>query len=412
MHKVGESSPRFKAIKDHKKNWNKATKELISRIIAFKRALNGTAESKYSLPASKIGQPMPSEVISFLDALSSNYEAIANEAAKIISEQNDFSRQKSASVKLASSKLSRFWMYLKSPFLSDKNKKLRVSLLSSLASFEDLFKKFESSVMSSGDESIVKSFELFDKINNDFTIIYKTFDSLSQTDAADSNQQISDDIISQAQRTIEDMRYASNIPGAETHRQGTLFDSMAISFKNEKDLTTKKSIAEKMVSTHEHLLQMANELHKQDAKSFEELFQLVKQKKTALMTVADNFLTKWLKKKRHQLSPFDTTSANRLAIDEVSKDTRNIINELMDVLESRLNSQKVKMLLESIMNNIVVIKDRLEPLRHLIRGKMVKPDTDLMMRMIKQPDDDKKMEGLKRKYDALTDRKILDLLGK
>lgn len=81
-------------LRQRKKNWNKAVKEVINRMIEMKRALNGTGSEQYNLPASRIHNPIPSEVVSFLAELSSNFQQIASEASNIIQEQNQYSQNR------------------------------------------------------------------------------------------------------------------------------------------------------------------------------------------------------------------------------------------------------------------------------------------------------------------------------
>ena len=147
------NDPVQEALREHKDKWNLATKELINRIIAFKRALNGRGDPKYSLPPSKIQDSFPSEISSFLNNLSSNYDAVAQEALKIIQEQVSYSEKrkkpKTASITIeASNKLTRVWSYLKSPFLSEENKQARISLLKSIASLDKHLDQLEYEVLS------------------------------------------------------------------------------------------------------------------------------------------------------------------------------------------------------------------------------------------------------------------------
>lgn len=83
--------PLQEALRTHKDKWNSAVKEFISRVIAFKRALNGRGDAAYSLPPSNIKNPLPSEVGAFLREISSNFEQLAAEALRIEQEQEHYS---------------------------------------------------------------------------------------------------------------------------------------------------------------------------------------------------------------------------------------------------------------------------------------------------------------------------------
>lgn len=86
--------PVQEALRAHKDKWNLAAKEFISRVIAFKRALNGRGDNHYSLPPSNIKEPLPPNVGSFLNEISSNFEQLASEALKIQEEQSTYSKNR------------------------------------------------------------------------------------------------------------------------------------------------------------------------------------------------------------------------------------------------------------------------------------------------------------------------------
>lgn len=86
--------PIQEALRSHKDKWNLAAKEVISRIIAFKRALNGRGDPHYSLPPSNIKDPLPSSVGAFLNEITSNFEQLASEALKIEQEQAAYSQNR------------------------------------------------------------------------------------------------------------------------------------------------------------------------------------------------------------------------------------------------------------------------------------------------------------------------------
>lgn len=100
MEKSAKSSdPVQQALRDHKKNWNLAAKEFIKRIIALKQVVSGKGNSNYGLPPSNIKDPLPREVGSFLDELSSNFEQLAREALTIQQEQAQYSKTRRKSRK-------------------------------------------------------------------------------------------------------------------------------------------------------------------------------------------------------------------------------------------------------------------------------------------------------------------------
>lgn len=95
MEKFGKSSdPIQQALRDHKKRWNMAAKEFIKRLIAFKKGVNGRGDPSYGLPTSNIKDPLPSEIATFLNEVSGNFQQLAEEALKIQQEQALYSQKR------------------------------------------------------------------------------------------------------------------------------------------------------------------------------------------------------------------------------------------------------------------------------------------------------------------------------
>jgi uncharacterized membrane protein (UPF0127 family) len=81
------ADPVQEQLREAKDRWNLAAKELISRLIAFKRGMNGRGDARYGLPISKIHEPLPAEIGTFLSELSSNFQQLAEEANRIVQQQ-------------------------------------------------------------------------------------------------------------------------------------------------------------------------------------------------------------------------------------------------------------------------------------------------------------------------------------
>lgn len=79
-------------LREQKAIWNKSTTDLIAKIIAFKRGLNGRGDPRVGLPPSNIKEPLPIQVGQYLNHIASDYEALVNGAEKIIQEQEHYSQ--------------------------------------------------------------------------------------------------------------------------------------------------------------------------------------------------------------------------------------------------------------------------------------------------------------------------------
>lgn len=431
MQKQAAPDPKHKALKQHKKNWNKAMKELITRMIAFKRALNGTGDDRYALPASKIHEPLPQELLSFINTLSSNYEAVAAEALKITNEQNEFAKlrqqqqaaPKTASLNVeASNKMTRLWQYIKSPFLSEENKRIRIGLLKTLAGLERNLEDFEGLILSSGEKSIFKAIEKMIKIDAEFGYLYGTFNaafnmtpgqkSKQDKELPPGNMKPDASSIAKAEEAINDVINMANIPGIESQKAVAAFDKLVINFKHEKDADKKIKLADQVLVAYKQMLDGANKLLGKSASSFAQLFEQIKQQNVSneLNAVASNFLTRWLKKQKHKISPFDRTSGNRLDIALASEEARQIVDELMDTLEGELNQSVVQSGLERLLQKLLEVKTKMLPFQSLVRGKALEKafDPNLLMQMISSEPDDKQVNRLNRRYDTMVDNKILN----
>lgn len=202
--KKKSTDPVQQALRDHKSEWNDMVKEFISHLIGTKAGLNGRGSAPLNIQPSKIQDPLPGEVGALLSALTGQFQSLVGGAKSIITEQNAYSRtrrkkqpkqpkkpnvpkpitpqqpeptqtaqeptvDKDTAVdsflsnvassesdleKYGSSRLSRMWEYMKSPFNRDPASRKRVGLLT-LASdiFYDLL-DLENDVLSLDMENI------------------------------------------------------------------------------------------------------------------------------------------------------------------------------------------------------------------------------------------------------------------
>lgn len=95
------SDPAQEKLRQDKDSWNEAVKSLISRLIAFKRGLNGRGDAKASLPPTNIKDPFPSEIGSYLNEVANEYIAVVNGAHSIIQEQAQYSQNRRKSQRVA-----------------------------------------------------------------------------------------------------------------------------------------------------------------------------------------------------------------------------------------------------------------------------------------------------------------------
>ena len=88
------NDPLQEQLRQQKQVWNAAASSLISKIIAFKRALNGRQDPRFNLPVTKIQNPFPTQIGEFLDKLSEEYTQLITGAEAIISSQESYSQHR------------------------------------------------------------------------------------------------------------------------------------------------------------------------------------------------------------------------------------------------------------------------------------------------------------------------------
>lgn len=86
------TDPAQEHLREQKAIWNRSTTDLITKIIAFKRGINGRGDPHTGLPASNIRDPLPSQVGHYLNEIATEYNALVEGAERIIQEQEHYSQ--------------------------------------------------------------------------------------------------------------------------------------------------------------------------------------------------------------------------------------------------------------------------------------------------------------------------------
>jgi hypothetical protein len=175
-------------IRDNKSSWNQDVSHFISKMIAFKRGINGRGDTKYNLPISKIQDPFAASIPQTLSQLTAEYEKLAKEAVAIISEQDNYSKtrkkRKEANLnyelEARAGRLSRFWSYVKSPFSNDDYKKHRITLLRSIAEIDSDLVSMQENLVSKNLSSIKKANSYFEKIDKKIKFVRLTINYLKE----------------------------------------------------------------------------------------------------------------------------------------------------------------------------------------------------------------------------------------
>lgn len=92
------ADPSQEKLREDKALWNRSVSDLIAKVIAFKRGLNGRGEPRVGLPPSTIKEPFPPEIGSYLSHLADNYVSVIQGAEQIIAEQARYSETRRKSI--------------------------------------------------------------------------------------------------------------------------------------------------------------------------------------------------------------------------------------------------------------------------------------------------------------------------
>jgi hypothetical protein len=131
--------PAQERLREHKDAWNDVTSLLIAKLIAFKKGLNGAGDPRAEIPPTKITEPFPVEMNTYLSSIVDDYTHIMNGARFIMNEQGQYSqtRQKGKEaatdpelVAEASSALTRAWARVGLLGLDKEERRLRLGMLS------------------------------------------------------------------------------------------------------------------------------------------------------------------------------------------------------------------------------------------------------------------------------------------
>lgn len=135
-------------------------------------------------------------------------------------------------------------------------------------------------------------------------------------------------------------------------------------FKMAKSNEEKQKIAMKVVMEHQAILHQANKKHNIAASSLDQLLKALIAKNnvttanvlsTQLEKVAQNFLKKWLGKKRHEFIT-NETSPYRLDMLKMTEEVRSDMNKLMDLLEKGMNVDEIGAFIIKIQKSMIMLK--------------------------------------------------------
>ena len=143
---------KYAPIIDEKKKWNASAKDHVKNMIEFKKLINGFPNI-FTGEGVRIHHEIPKDPVSIIKLILSDNNDLLIEAKDILTRQKELN-QKTASIKIASNPLSRFWYNLKSlpgSFSSKPLKKLKIyqaNIVSNLGNIKKKCRQVESDILS------------------------------------------------------------------------------------------------------------------------------------------------------------------------------------------------------------------------------------------------------------------------
>ena len=179
MDKFGRKAsgdPKQEALRQHKDKWNQDASDLIAELIALKRGINGRGDKEKHLPVSSIKDPLPTEIVSYINEVASSASQLIQEAKSIADHQKNYSenRKKKAIseeekeiIKMAEMLSNASWWG--SRFIAKIRFPQQRKMIASLEATINSLESFEDSLLSSKDSAIPESFTKLIKIINEYT---------------------------------------------------------------------------------------------------------------------------------------------------------------------------------------------------------------------------------------------------
>ena len=359
-----------KELRQNKAQWNAICSKFISKLIAFKRGMNGKGDPRFGLPASKIQFPLPDQIPSYLSSITTEFEMLAEKAAHLIDEQKRYSetRHKSqngvlvppkhASYELiveASNPLSRFFTYVKTPFSKKDGKQTRTSMLLLAHEIYKELLKLEDLTLSSSDDSIEKLYSLFmvirDKVRS-LETMSRSFNVAVQKNDPGPALNESGKFNPEFKKILLDGMKKEIDYSASFIAPSLMMELQALYNKLKESSDDEINVHDKFEEALQRALKIAMRNTGLVARNFKELFHAnerrdAKKNKSdnsdandQFIIEAGNFLTRWLGKKKHKIFPYKKTSGLRLSLHNKIIEAKKIINDFMDDLERFDNGGK------------------------------------------------------------------------
>lgn len=382
-------------LRQRKSEWNAECSAFIARInkfkpylIAFKRGLNGRGDAKAGLPVSNIKDPLPSEVVSFLGGLGSEFNDLAStfadltaEAGGIAQEQAQYSakrrhggnpQQRRANEEFqgliaeGSNPITRFWAHLSSIFSSKENKNLRLTMLSMTHKLFRNLIDLEDIVLERGTQNIPKVLNAYFLVSNNVNALFMSLESFKKASglaqlpepAPQKENKTLDTPAPEVQKVEEEKPVAANASletianniklmkkalGLSSDDYSTLANLFS-SLRKEKNANKRDLIQDRIFDVYKEVFdkvkKQVEEKSGHNLPSDISLDNLIIINKNAFSLEEElekfaNPIGRFFNSLKHQFGKKDLTSASRLEIHQLIRGAKKASDKLMNLLERK-----------------------------------------------------------------------------
>lgn len=290
-------------------------------------------------------------------------------------------------------------------------KKYRMTMLTSCVNISNNLEKLIRTITLSSPESIFISSQILTKIIDEFSFLNKGFetfigninelsnkkdqiildkDTINPEDALENKKHIEilDDpenkrkgkIKSKIKKDLpiddlsDESKAVSNIISDYRNNVGNFLDFnfkklnlLVMNFVNS-DINIKNKIAGDLLAAYNQLLFDINSHYGTSEKSLKEIFEAIN-KNNNIEVTAQNFLSKYFGKLRHQMSLSDKTSAIRLDIRKIAESCKEDVDKIMNILEKNMDVKELTLLFSNLNKSLFNILQYQSALSSTVRGK-------------------------------------------
>lgn len=325
------TDPVQERLRQNKALLNKDISELINNVIHFKKTINGSP-SKFYAEKGDIKNPIPGDPLTILNSLTDEFQKISQKCNDIVQEQIEYSKNR---------KKSRPKNYIQNTNNSNTvdlpNQRAHYSDYNLMAEGSNRFSRFFTRIMNPtigfGASADLRKTRM--SMLSSCVDVYKSMGTFQVY------------ITKTSKESITESKEALN--DAWVH--WSLITRLFIEHKNKYlvNKTTTKSIE--------------NQVNKQDKLDtrIQDEFNDISNKNIIESTsdiekTAQDFLKKWIGKTIHNINPFGKTSRYRLSCYNYADKIRVNINKIMDLLESRLDINKLEALISETNRSFIQLK--------------------------------------------------------